>query len=690
MSIIDFTIDKAQQGFSVRSRSGVDKDGNDHGVQSSHLSAAPSDYHPSEETLLVRSQIIQHFNLGFQTMNRPRREFNDLNVLNRMMIDQMSWNVYQPNNGQPLEGDIISAWRSNAMRPTVRNKAISVAAHATARLVFPKIFAHNELSEEQKEAAIVMEDLMEYSAEQSNYSQLSLYAVISALVNPASVVFSEYAEVYRDSKTEKDENGKWKVEKILDEDLSGFQDQVVPIDELFIENFYEHDIQKQGWLIWRKVQSYSLLKRKYENLYENFKYVRRGIQLIFNDANQSFYEVYDPNLRGELCEEIIYWNKASDVKIILVNGVMLTDHDNPNPRLDKQYPFSKFGFELFDEGKCFYYKSLAFKLQQDATIINSLYQMIIDGTYLNLMPPMINVGGEAITSDVIVPGAVTTLSSPDADLRAVKLSENLQAGMNTLFKVDESINNSSDAGLIPRPGVHETAYSMSVREKEAQTQLGPFIKMIESFVKQFGKLRITDILQHLTIVDVSKMMDNNELVYKTFLIPNKNSGGKMKTRKIMLDSELPSEPITEKEELNLSYDVLELQGGTKSETEIYKVNPSVFRNLKYTCFISPDTMNPISSDLERQYNLEEYDRAIQNPLADQEALFKDLLLASYPKTARDVDHFVKKQESGPVDTSNPLEMIKSQMTQNALQNQGQQQPGQMNPMQKALTAQPPK
>lgn len=663
MSLLDFTIEKSQMGFKAKQKI-KNESGDD---TFTDVEAVLADYHPKDEVLKVRSEVVQHFNFGYQTMNKPRHEFNDLSVLTRLNIDQMAFNTYQPNNGNPAEGDIIDSWRSNAMRPIVRNKIISIVAHATATSMFPTIFAYDEDSEEQAEAAEVMDDLIHYSADQTNYNTLTFYACLTALFSPVSLVYSDYCETYRKVKTTKGSDGKWNEKEMLDEDLSGFQDQVVPADELYIENFYEADIQKQGWLIWRKVQSYSLLKAKYGNMYENFKFVKPGVQLIFNDANQSFYEVYDSNMRGQDGEEVIYWNKGSDVKIIMVNGVMLTEYDNPNPRIDKQYPMTKFGFEPMDEGKCFYYMSLAFKLQQDARIINTLYPMIIDGTYLNLMPPMINVGGEAITNDVIVPGAVTTLSSPDADLRAVKLSENLQAGMNTLFKVDESINQSSDANLVPHPGVHETAYAISIREKEAQTQLGPFLKMIETFVKDFGKLRVSDILQYLTIVDATKITSDDELVYKTFLRPNKNSDGKTKTRKIQFDSSLPSEPIPEQDHLDMSYELLIAEGRSKGKIQIYKVNPEIFRKLKYECQVTPDILKPMSKDAERAFLLEEYDRAISNPILDQEEITKDFLLAAYPKSRDNTDKYIKKEEPQPGgEQSNPLEAIKGQMTQNAM------------------------
>jgi hypothetical protein len=609
----------------------------------------PSAYSPSEEEKTVLGMILKHFALGHVTMWKPRVEFNDLSVIQRMQADQMSFNTYQPNNGEALEGNIVNAWRSNAMRPVVRNKAISIAAHATARLIFPKVFAQSKTSDEERDAAMVMEDLMEWAAEKSNYQYGALNRVMTALVDPASIGYTEYTEVYRKVKREKDDTGKWKIELELDEDMSGFQDEPVPVDQLYIENFYEPDIQKQGWLIWRRVISYSLAEAKYNNAaFPNFKHVFPGVQLVYNDANQAFYPVYDTNMRPEMVEEVIYWNKSNDLKIVLVNGVMLTSSDNPNPRLDKRYPFDKFGYELINS-KCFYYKSLAFKMMQDANIINTLYPMIIDGTYLNLMPPMINRGGEAITSDVIVPGAVTTLSSPDARIEPIKASTDLRSGMDTLFKVDESIQATTADNLSggqPQGGT-QTAYEISRQEQNAQTVIGLFIKMIGDHVKQYGELRISDIIQYLTIPEVDMIVDNGELTYKAFLMSDKQSNGATKSRKIQFTDGLP-EKVTEDEELDMSYDILDEQGGHESKVEILKVNPKLFRELKYKCSISPDVLNPKSEDLERAMNLELYDRAIMNPILDQEEVARDFLLGSNDRAKRDPDKYIKQAENNPM------------------------------------------
>lgn len=596
-----------------------------------------SDYKPTDAELETRSMIINHFTLGYTTMYTPRVEFNDLSVIQRMTVDQMGFNTYQSNNGQPAWGDEVNAWRSRAVRPVIRNKAISIAAHATATLVFPKVFAYNDSSDEQQDAAQVIEDLMEWSGDQSNYANTALRRTVSSLTDPASIGYTEYAEVYRKVKRPNADGG-YTMETVLDETLSGFQDHPVSVDELFIENFYEPDIQKQGWLVWRRVMSFSLAEAKYSAKYDNFKYVKPGVQILLNDANQSFYQVYDTNMRQTDVEEVMYWNRSLDVKVIMVNGVMLTTPDNPNPRNDKLYPFDKFGYELINN-RCFYYKSLAFKLMHDADIINTLYPMIIDGTYLNLMPPMVQIGDEIIGSDVIVPGAVTTLQSANADLKAISTSNNLTAGINALAQVEASITESTES--VPNFGGSKlTAYQVSLMQQNAATILGLFVQMIAQHVKDYGKLRLGDILQYLTIAEVDKITSNAPLVYKTFLMQDKQTNGRTKTRKIQFDGDMSDEPMSGEDQMSASYDLL--KQGDQTNMEIWKVNPRLLRDLKYMLTVSPDALTPRSEDLEKQFDLETYDRAIANPMADQEEIYR-LLLSTNNTTRKNPDKYIAKQ-----------------------------------------------
>lgn len=617
-----------------------------------------SGYTETPEERDATASFLKDFRLAWQTMHLPRPEFNDLSLYQRHIVDMLAFNTYQENDGNPLQEDRLNGWKSQAMRPIVRNKAISIAAHETARLTIPKIFAYNSQDDEQTDAAKVMGYLVDWAREDSNYAHQALYRVIASLYSPISWGYSEYTQVYRQVKTQKDARGKWQYESILDEDESGFQHIPVSTDQVFFPNFFERDSQKQDYLILRRIISYDRAKAKYGD-HKNFQYVQPGIQVIMDDANTgTFYNVYDPHMRGEDVEEVIRWRKSDDSRTVKVNGIWLSDYDAVNPRQDHQYPFDCFYYLPINE-RCIAGKSLVFATQSDANIANVLYQMIIDGTFLNLFPPTVTTGSDKVGLDVIVPGLNVAFSDQNVQVNALRTADgqSLNAARDTLEKVESSIAESSQDPVQQGqdPGTPSTAYEISRIEQNAATVLGLSMKFIAQHAIDYGKLVLSDVLQYLTIADASKITSDRGLLYKTFYAKEPGKTGKM--NKVKFDINLP-EQISDDDKMKMSFDILQEQGGIKADTALWKVNPMLFRSFKYLFTIDADVMNPRSADLVRAFDLETYDRAIANPVADQEKIFKDLLMATNPKTARDPDAYVmKKPEPLPAvpgtDPNNP-------------------------------------
>ena len=608
-------------------------------------------YTPTSKEMDSRNQILKDFRLGWQTMHLPRPEFNDMSLFQRHTVDMLAFNTYQPNDGQSMEEDRLGGWKSNAIRPIVRNKAISMAGHRTARLTVPKIFAYNNQDEQQEDAAKAMSYLLDWSKEQANYSFQALYREIQAIYSPISWGLTEYVENFREIKDVKNEEGEWTYTKIKDEEECGQKHTPIPTDQVFFANFYEKDAQKQDFILIRRIISYDQAQSKYGNL-KNFTHVEPGIQVTFTDANNGFYQVYDPHMRGEDVEEIIYWRKkgrvVKDTKLIMVNGILLSEYDEVNPRADHQYPLDCYYYLPINE-RCIAGKSLVFAMQADATIVSTLYQLAIDGAILNQMPPIITTGSEKVDVDVMVPGLNMAFSDPDVQMKPIRTSDgnSLAATMNMLEKVESSVSESSQANLQQGQdggrGNPSTAYEISKLEQNAATVLGFSMKFTAQSAVNVGKLMVSDILQYLTVADAEKITADSGLLYKTFF--QKEPGAAGKTNKITFDSNLPDTlpvDMSDDMKMKMSWDILIAQGGMKSNTRLWKINPILFRDYKYQFMVDSDVMNPRSADLERAFDLETYDRAIANPVADQERLYKDLLMSGNPKTARDPDAYVRK------------------------------------------------
>ncbi len=612
-------------------------------------------YKPSEPVKTITAHVLKRFSLMEATKNKPYRELNNMSVLERQSVDQVRFNSYQFYQS----GDPNDDWKSNAVRPITRNQTISIAAHITASIMYPNVFAQNENNEDDKDSALVMRELMEWSTENSNpvWERTFVFAVIAALVNPAAFIHTEYAENYRTVKVENEDYEKpvdevsaeeggeakepvqqYKEQTILDEEYSGFCDTIVPIDEIWMPDYYQYDVQRQPDFIWRKVITYEEAQEKYGS-HDNFQYVHPGIQTIFVDSKDLFYESYDQNLRGTLVEELIYWNRNKDLKLCFVNGVIMCDPNCPNPRKDKKLPLVKMGYEIVDEGKFAFHKSLVNKLGPDEEVVQTLYRMVIDGTYLQLFPPSVIFGDEAVDSSIIAPGMVTTLSE-GTKFQALNPGNNLQAGMAMLEKVESSMIETGVKSL--SSGQRMTAQQVQAIEQEINTMLGLFNRMIGFAIRDFYSLRIGDILQYMTVGNVMDISSpESTLKFQTFLMHDRIIEGKKKNRRINFKSDpLNTDKPTKQDKLDYEFKML---AKVDNDTELIEVDPLLFSKRKFKLKVTPDIIAPPSDNVKKALNLEEYDRAIQNPLSNQEAIFRDLLLGSYDTTKSDPDKYIQKQ-----------------------------------------------
>jgi len=603
----------------------------------------PSQYQPSKEEKDVLSRVIKDYGIADDIMTASYEEFNNMSLIERMDKDQRAWNSFQSAGSD----DPDLAWKSNAVRPITRNKVISIVAHLTGNVIYPIIYAQNENQEEDRDAAEVMRDLLEYACDNSDYAETFLYAVIGACINPAIVIQNEYVEIFRTIKQVK-EDGSYDAKKVLDEAFSGITQSIVPLNELYISDVYERDIQKQPFLIRRRIIDYNTAAMKYGDN-PKFKNVTPGIVPVYHEGSDTFYDVYDESQADRLVEEVIYYNRKDDLQLTFINSILMSKVDAPNPRVDKQYPFSKTGFEPISSG-FFYYKSLVSKLEPEQNIIDTIYQAIIDGSLLKQVPPTAIYGVEAFNSNIITPGKVISFTDPNTKVEKIDVGSDLNAGYNILEKIESSMAESSMNVMQQGQATvgTNTAYEISVLEQNAKIMLGLFGRMIGFLVKDLGKLIVGDIVQYYTVGEIGEITD--ALNYKKFILPGQSIDGKQRSKSIRFEPNLP-ESSTPEERLNIAFEIMDKE---KDDQRLIFVNPELFRNLKFLTRIDTETVLPKSDNVKKALNLELFDRSIQLPFANQEQLYKDLVLGSYEKTKNDVDKYIKSgmQQPNMADTLN--------------------------------------
>lgn len=591
------------------------------------VDAVPSSYSPSKKVKDVTSMVMKDIDLGRRILTQSYPEFNDRSVIGEVNANQKAFNSYIP----PRSDDPDESWRAQTVRPITRNKLISIAAHVVASILYPGVFAQNQRDQEDKDAAIVMRDLIEWVITNSNYERTFLQAIIAALTDPAAIIHTGFYEVMRKVKEMK-EDGTYSEREILDEVLSGFAFYLVPCSELYIANIFEADIQRQRFVARRKLIEYDDAQLIYAK-HNNFKYVKPGVRAVFSKEENTFYEISDTDLGDSLVEEVVYYNRAQDLELTFINGILMCAPDYPNQRQDKMYPFAKFGYELLNNGLFFYYKSAANKLGSDQELVDTMYNMVIDGTFLSLMPPSALYGSENVDASVYVPGTITSFRDPNTKFESIGPKSDLRAGLEGIGLIEKSMTESSQdnsqAGI--GDNTERTAYEIGRLEQNAKTALGLFGKNVGFFVSDLGQLLLSDICQHLTVAQVMDITTpGGRMQFKSFVLPDKVEAGRKVTKRIKFTDQYFNDDEYSKEKLmDNSTKILEEEGDLDAETKIYMVDPQLFREMKYKITIEPDILTPRNKNLEKALNLEAYDRLVQNPLVDMDAITREFLLDVY-------------------------------------------------------------
>jgi hypothetical protein len=587
-------------------------------------------YQLSEEEQEETTRIARDFQYAENVKNTPTRLLNDLTVVERERKDLETLNCYvAPKNTDE------NYWRSKAKKTTTREKVIKIFAKILNKILVPSVIAYDSENDENQSAGEVMARLLDWVIDNSDYTDVFFRAVFISGYSPISYIMHEYV------------NGKFVFKNI-------------PLAEIFIANEFIKNIQEQPFVFRKRKIDFITAKQKWGKK-DNFKYVKAGTVLLFNDTTNKYYASAESLKEARLVEEIIYWNKDEKLIYVYLNGVLI----EKKPMKGDKYPFATLGYELID-GQYFYYKSFVNKLSPNQNILDEMYRLALDGTLLNNMPPTALYGSEVVDSGVVVPAGVVPLRDPNSKLEAFLPKGDLNATWGAIQKIEEDMQRDAQADFtVDRPNI--TAYQTAVLEEQAQIQLGFFGHMITNFVKDLGELVLENIIKHLTVGELMEIDGKNVLKYQKFLVSDAENN-----KKIKVEFEVPEQEEISREEKLLKSLKLLMEEKIKNQ-KIYKVNPKFFRELKYKLRVGVDALYSPSGKMMKALNLEGYERMVNNPLIvnDMESLYnvtRDLLVAQYKPNS--VDKYVPSISK----ISNIQNQASQQASQQVEQQVEQQQP----------------
>ena len=571
-----------------------------------------SGYAPSQEIKELLGVALIDEQVGDEILNRPFEEFNNMSLIQRANLDQKDWLAWSEDpSTNPDE-----SWMFTGTSAITRNKIISTAAHLTRAVIYPKVFAQNDEDEEDEGAAYIMENAIEYNCRRNNYEQTFLYAVISGLVNPVSYYKVDYGEAYQEIL--EGTASAYTKKKVLDEILSGFQNALLPLDEVLLANPYCFNTQKQPFIIQRRRIPYGEAKMIYGN-HSNFVSVKPGLAVVQNSTNGLFYDVND--IGDGMVEEAIFKYRGRDVEFSRINGIYMS---NPNvdylpmKHRDNQnrpkYNVVKYGAEPIDAMRFAYYKSLAAKLSNDKELVDRMRQNAVDASTFATFPSIFTMGAGKLDRSVFVPATIVDLNkdakvSPASGL--ANPSYAYQAAREAEQRMAETSLDPQLSGI--SSGVDKTAREAVLLQQNAISNLGIIGRMLaQGMIAPIGELMIDNIIRYQTIGEVRQLAGGAlGMKYLTMILNDKIKDGGKKTIVIRFTDVWAGRKFSEQAKNEKNLTLFQEAGDSK---EIWEVNPALLAKRKYLIVVEPDILLPKNDSFERTFKIEVYDRAINNPL----------------------------------------------------------------------------
>ena len=582
-------------------------------------------WQPSREEDKHLRLIFRKFETASDSRSRSYR------ILNNRSLEQY-WNDSENRWLSLIPAKRKKPWQSAVVKPVTRNKCIGIIANLLDQFIEPDLTAEMK-GQLVEDAARAMKDLVEHSQEQDRYVLKMLMLLTETVSKGTAFIEETYVQEVRKVK----DIIKWdpltgevefEPKEIMD--YEGFRSSIIDPREIYLGNIFEFDMKNQPYIFRREVLTYQDAQKRFGQL-ANWKFVSPGVR-NHEDDDDGFY--YEPQLTDDLdqndVEVLQYWSKPDDEIAIVVNGILLTKPGTPIPYTHKEYPIVKSVFEVMSS-RFAYGKSLPDRLQGEQDVVDTLYRMIIDKSFLSIFPPLLAKGFEKVTTDIIVPGKVTPVDSETGERSATQVLE---------------------------------------AKNGAQRILGLFGFMIAFAIEDMVSLRVQNILQFWSKEERMLLNDGQrESVRNMFQFQSKElQNGAVGIREIEFLPENIHPTSTE-----IFTEQVKLRKKGKNVEKIF-LDPHKIRQFNWVIRVKANPSERMSPELRKVLGLEFYNQFIKEPLIQREKLVAETMRL----WDKDPSEFLKSPEQ--------IQKEKEAAQQQQQQEQGNQQSQQKGNLSSQLAA----
>ena len=577
-------------------------------------------YNPSKEIENATLEHYKEFQYCLDLRNKTYREFDDMTPDQYWSEARKRVKNYLP--PKPLGQELIDVFLGRT-----RNKRNVIAAFVAAQRPRVDIMVQGgeKASKNDKRLATMLRVGYDWSMDHEGADIKFMEFATEALDVGTAVLQESYDFRVKEVKTLEEEDlatGKkiWKKRKMV------YRDQctatVVPIEDLYIQNFYEPDINEQPPYFIREYIPRVIAEQRYGKR-PNWKYVPYGNPKAFDEKKDKtfFFQLLEDRVEASFVEILHRYDIWNDTVLDYANGVLLSDLDNPNQFDHKRSNLVTTVYERIGT-KFFYGMSLPMKVVSEQDAFNELGNNNLNRSRISSIPKAISDYETEIDQSTVGTFEIIT-SSPEAHLREFSFESVKPGDMNFMqfmgSMLDEATVSTTFSGAIA--GVTATEI-MNNRQQNIQN-LGQFLVYLYEAARNHADLRLQNLLQYF--FKASKKYAGKEYDTKEIALREKLQDGTdgLRIVRVYSNKDKITAEVKEKDDKRGLTEIRDKKTGkvidTKREVNydyIY-VTPDDVAGITYTVNIVPGSSLPETESLKKALMLELVNTMSQPQFAGQ-------------------------------------------------------------------------
>jgi hypothetical protein len=469
-----------------------------------------------------------------------------------------------------------------------RDRADIFIAHLTKQLMIPSVTAQNEDQEIDRTLGRVSRTLLNWAHDNDGHPSENGHQKMTRYVHKMVVEGTVHIQD--------------------DVDQFGLESKLVPNEEIFVPNFWQPDIQKQGRLVRAQI---NVVWDEAEAIYgslPNWKYVRPGFADWWYYQRPQFKEQWQGVLMYDRVQILHYWQNCTQKELnqlkasgrvnknakrakwynVFINEIPMFPVDTLSPYKDGLFPISKGIFTEFSKSEYYWGNSLPNKCRQDKLWLDGWKTLLRYKAKLNLLPPLMSLNGQFVDEEIIVPGRITPVTE-EIELKKIEgVADPLSAADVQLY---EMAKNEIEAGsMAPQTEINpqQKASNAVIVENNAKVLMDAFALKVAFLVQARTFPILKRLFQFIPRGDLNKISVSDQ----------KLEGGTRGTMEILF-KKLPK--MTKEEKILKSFEILKEEkeaGRQGNNIEKVYLDEEYVQNCNYYLKADPESVFKDKSEIE--------------------------------------------------------------------------------------------